>query len=175
MAGMDLDGGLPAGGLEATADADQHGSIWRIPWQHEHNQGRSRTGAHRATFEAGPTPNHMIMIRKKMSLRRRPQIVEIVLEAWEGSGCRQAQGRPTAQCAADGERAADLEQGDAEMPVEFRIGDNRGKRTADREQRGNHVAVEQARRRSQLPHDDHQRDDRHADGQDVRSLARCER
>ena len=42
------------------------GSIWRMPAATESAIGKKQDSVPSATFEAGPTPNHMIMIGKKM-------------------------------------------------------------------------------------------------------------
>ena len=42
------------------------GSIWRMPVATLSTIGKKQDRVPIATFEAGPTPNHMIMIGKKM-------------------------------------------------------------------------------------------------------------
>ncbi len=64
--------------------------------------------------------------------------------------------------AADHQPHADLAGGHAEMPVELVLDEHRGKRAHDDEQRGDHVAEQEAGRRDRLPHDEDRRDDRDA-------------
>src|SRR5215468_6422840 len=91
---MDLDRGLPAAGLEALSDPDQH----RIDLAHaagdaEYDREEAGQSAHRH-LRSWSHPEPHDHDREEDDLRRRPEIIEIVLE---GLG----QEATAAECKAD--------------------------------------------------------------------------